>query len=205
MSLLFKLLLYVATPILLVAAVIFVIQTTLGTDDLKNCGSGPQATGDCQQVDAIVAISGGDTDARTQEAVKLFKQGWAPKLIFSGAAEDKKGSSNAAVMKQTAISSGVPASAIAIEEYGSDTAGNAAGVAKIVSDQGLESIILVTSPYHQRRAYMEFSNALGAGVKIVNHPTPTDQYWVPETWWLNPYSWYLAGTELVKLMYVKVS
>ncbi|MGD8374479.1 MAG: YdcF family protein [Candidatus Woesebacteria bacterium] len=205
MSLLIKLLMYLATPLLLVAVVIFVVQTTLGTDDLKSCNEIPQSTGECQAADAIVAISGGDTDARTQEAVKLYKQGWAPKLIFSGAAEDKKGSSNAAVMKRTAVSSGVPESAISIEEYGSDTAGNAAGVAKIVSDQGLESIILVTSPYHQRRAYMEFSLALGTGVKVINHPTTTDQYWIPEIWWLNPYSWYLAGTELVKLMYVKVS
>ena len=40
------------------------------------------------KVDAIVAISGGETDARTAEAIKLYKDGWATHIIFSGAALD---------------------------------------------------------------------------------------------------------------------
>lgn len=201
-----KPLLYIAAPFLLFIGIVFAVQTTLGIDDLKACPDGPQAVNsECKAADAIVAISGGDTDARTREAIELYKKGWSGKLIFSGAAEDKQGSSNAAVMRQTAIKAGVPESAIQIEEYGSDTAGNASGVAQIVDGQEYTRIILVTSPYHQRRAYMEFAQAMGPSVKIINHPTAYDKYWLSEVWWLNPYSWYLAITELVKMMYVKVA
>ena len=33
--------------------------------------------------------------------------------------------------------------------------------AKVINDNSVDSIILVTSPYHQRRAYTEFKKTLG--------------------------------------------
>ena len=45
------------------------------------------------KADVIVAISGGDTDARTAEAVRLYKEGWGANIIFSGAAQDPTGPS----------------------------------------------------------------------------------------------------------------
>ena len=63
--------------------------------------------GDCRKADAIVAVSGGDTNARTDEAIKLYKEGWAPLIVVSGAAAaDKTGPSNAKAMYQRAINSG---------------------------------------------------------------------------------------------------
>ena len=50
------------------------------------------------KADVIVAVSGGDTQARTEEAVKLYKDGWSHNLIFSGAALDANGPSNARAM-----------------------------------------------------------------------------------------------------------
>ncbi|HUC20495.1 MAG TPA: YdcF family protein, partial [Candidatus Polarisedimenticolaceae bacterium] len=69
-----------------------------------------------QDADLIVAVSGGETQQRTAEAVKLYKAGRANKLLFSGAAADPKAPSNAAVMRTYALRQGVPDSAIVIEE-----------------------------------------------------------------------------------------
>jgi uncharacterized SAM-binding protein YcdF (DUF218 family) len=202
----FKPLLLIATPILLGAAIITFIDTTLSVNDLKQCQQGPQTpSAQCQPADAIVAISGGDTDARTREAIALYRQGWGGELIFSGAAQDKNSISNAAVMRQQAIRAGIPAGAITIDEQAIDTAGNATGVQAIAQEQGYDRLILVTSPYHQRRASIEFQQALGPNVQLVNHPTSTDRYWQPKTWWLNPFSWSLALSELIKLGYIKAS
>src|SRR6185503_9063893 len=110
--------------------------------------------------DAIVAISGGDTEARTAEAVSLYKGGWAPHLIFSGAAADTSGPSNARAMATAAETAGVPKSAIQLDETSANTEQNATDVAAIIHNQGYHSIILVTSPYHQRRAYVVFRRAL---------------------------------------------
>jgi hypothetical protein len=49
-----------------------------------------------RHADVIVAVSGGETEQRTKEAIELYRSGYAPKLLFSGAAQDKNGPSNAA-------------------------------------------------------------------------------------------------------------
>src|SRR5207249_3203447 len=59
------------------------------------------------KADAIVAISG-DTGARTETAVRLWKQGYAPVLIFSGASQDPQSVASAELMKRAAVAAGVP-------------------------------------------------------------------------------------------------
>lgn len=206
MDLLLKLVLLCAMPLLLVVGLVWGTSWLLNIDDLSQCQATPQpASQQCAAADAIVAISGGDTDARTREAIRLYQEGWGSQLIFSGAAQDKTGISNAEAMRQQAIAAGVPSQAILIDEIASDTAGNAAGINVIAQNQQIERLILVTSPYHQRRASTEFARALGPTVTIVNHPTPEDKYWDPNYWWISPYSWYLALTEIGKLLYLNLS
>lgn len=206
MLLLAKLLLLCSGPVLLVVGAIFVVNTVLGVDDLAQCTDGPQpAHGQCRPADAIVAISGGDTAARTHEAVKLYQVGWAGKLILSGAAEDMSGPSNAEVMRRMALEEGVPDSAILVDRFALNTSGNALETNAIVKLHGLKRIILVTSPYHQRRAGLEFQKALGQEVTVLNHPASQDRGWPQANWWLNPTSWWLAGSELVKLAFITVA
>lgn len=150
--------------------------------------------------DAIVAISGGETDARTREAVDLYKAGWAPNIIFSGAAADTSGPSNARAMAEAAEQAGVPPSAIRLDEASDNTEQNASDVATIIQGQDYHSIILVTSPYHQRRAYIEFQRALGKQFTIINHSS-YDQAWRRSHWWATAYSRALTSSELQKVAY----
>lgn len=155
-----------------------------------------------QKADAIVAISGGDTQARTDKAVTLQKAGWAPTLIFSGAAQDPSGPSNAAAMRAGALEAGVSPEAIDVEELARDTLENASDTATIINDHHYKTIILVTSLYHQRRAYLEFHKLLGNDVKIINQPATGDQHWPGHSWWLHPPSLILGISEIVKTTYV---
>lgn len=152
------------------------------------------------KVDAIVAISGGETDARTAEAVQLYKDGWAPRIIFSGAALDSSGPSNAKAMANAAVAAGVPTSDILLDETSINTRANAANVAALIHTRGYHSIILVTSPYHQRRASIVFHRELGAGVAILNHSS-VDHNWRRSHWWATPYSQQLTYAELQKVAY----
>lgn len=156
------------------------------------------------KADAIVAISGGETTSRTLGAVKLYDEGYAPTIIFSGAAQDPASVSNAAAMKSIAVRAGVPSSAILIEEDSADTYENAQNVARIVNDKHITSVILVTSPYHQRRASIEFKRALGKHVKIINHST-SDENWRRSAWWKNNYSLGLTLSELQKVIFLYIS
>lgn len=188
---------------LIISGVLFIafilgLSFYLQPDDLGKCGQSPSSISGCQSADAIVAISGGDTDARAREAINLYKNSWANTLIFSGAAQDKTGPSNALVMKNIAIQSGVPESAIKLDEYAETTKQNAKNSQTIFTEMNIKSVILVTSGYHQRRAGLEFSKS-NSDIKIINHPDVNDNGW-SMWWWLTPSGWWLAGGELVKIV-----
>ncbi len=194
---------YVGGFVLIFVVLFFVLLPYyLGPNDLHNCGEKPDnadLNAKCHKSDAIVAISGGDTEARTGEAIKLYVNGWADKLIFSGAAQDKSGPSNAQAMKKQAIESGIPASNILIEENAVNTQENAANTQALIKGNNLHSIILVTSAYHQKRASLEFQKRAGGSVEVVNHPVAHDNQW-QENWYLTPSGLWLSVSELVKVI-----
>jgi uncharacterized SAM-binding protein YcdF (DUF218 family) len=175
-----------------------VLSFYLNLDDLQGCGKTPDGTKNCKVVDAIIAISGGDTEARTNEAIRLYQNGWSEVIVFSGAAQDKTGPSNAAVMKSIAISAGVPESSIYIDEYSATTKQNAIDVRDIINAHDIKSAILVTSGYHQRRASLEFSRHT-SGVAIVNHSATADSDW-SRMWFISPRGWWLATSEIAKIL-----
>lgn len=178
-----------------------VISVYLTPDDLRSCQDVSSNAG-CQKADAIVAVSGGNTSIRAAEAIRLYKAGWADTLIFSGAAKDTSGPSNAEVMRTQAIDAGVPSTDIKVEPFSQTTKENAERTKQLlveVAGGGAKRVILVTSPYHQRRASLEFKALAGDGITVVNHPTPDDPDW-SRVWWLTPRGWWLAGGELVKII-----
>lgn len=156
--------------------------------------------------DYIVVISGGDTAGRTRKGIELYKQAYAPKLLLSGDAADPKSPSNAKVMKRLAINSGVPEEDIIIEEKSKDTHENAIqSIYKLIKGGPQQQIILVTSPYHSRRARIEFQKAfenqtIEANIISVN---ADDKNW-GTFWWLNPKSIIIACFELLKLPVVVI-
>jgi uncharacterized SAM-binding protein YcdF (DUF218 family) len=156
------------------------------------------------KADAIVAVSGGDTAARTAEAVKLYKEGYSSHIIFSGAALDPNSPSNAKAMSVIAQKAGVPSSAIELDETAMDTRQNASGVARIVNKDDYRSIILVTSPYHQRRVYTLFRRSLGNNFTIINHSS-VDKEWRRSHWWATDYSRNLTISEVQKTLYELVN
>jgi uncharacterized SAM-binding protein YcdF (DUF218 family) len=151
--------------------------------------------------DAIVVISGDEQMARFQEGVSLYQRGIGTYLVFSGAAYDN-GTSNANVMRDLAIERGVPESAILEEPLGEDTWGNAVFTRQVLERHGLRSAILVTSPYHARRAKLTFDAAYaGSGISLAVHAAP-DSQWRKLSWWTQPETRRLTFTELQKLAYI---
>lgn len=181
-----------------VVIVALLIGAYLGPDDLKGCLLRPSDKTGCEKADAIIAVSGGDTAARTEEAITLYKDGWASKLVFSGAAEDTSGPSNAAVMRDIAVDAGVPREDIIIDEYSQTTKQNAEETAALLNKDSISSVILVTSAYHQRRTYLEFTH-LFKDVQIRNHPVGQDRQW-SGWWWLTPTGWFLALGEMARII-----
>ena len=116
--------------------------------------------------DAIVVLSGmleinevgdstyiewGDPD-RLFGGIALFKGGKAQKLVFTGGKMpwDKAKKTEGEVLKEYAISSGVPTEKIFVTKDVENTADEAVAVKELISP--IKRIILVTSAYHMYRA-----------------------------------------------------
>jgi uncharacterized SAM-binding protein YcdF (DUF218 family) len=178
------------------AVVIYGISTYLGPDDIARCAE--PSLGTCAPADVIVVVSGGDTNARVMEGVRLFKRGWGKRLVFSGAAADTTGLSNAQAMKEFATKLGISDSLISIEEFSRTTAENARNTNDVLKSETVKRVLVMTSAYHQRRAGLEFQAQLGPDVKVLNHPVSQDRQW-SSLWWTTTIGWWLAVGELIKI------
>lgn len=179
--------------------VIFIISTTLIISDknrlVEICPN--YKKGKCsQKIDAVIAISGGNTALRTREAIEIFKSVEAKKLIFSGANSNPKVLSDARQMANLARKQGILEEEILLEEKAQNTHQNAQFTAKIIKQNGYKRVILTTSKYHQTRARLEFEKALeGSGVEVISAPVLNDPDW-NGFWWTNSRGWYLSMSEL---------
>jgi uncharacterized SAM-binding protein YcdF (DUF218 family) len=163
---------------------------------------GPQEP--LQTSDAIVVISGDEALARYRDGIRLYRAGWAPKLVFSGAAWDGS-HSNADVMRGLAIEDGIPEAAILVDPSGDDTYGNAVHTRELLVANGLKSAILVTSPYHLQRAILTFRGVYdGTGIRVVGRSAP-DGEWRKTNWWMSSDTRALTVRELEKLGYVSLT
>lgn len=180
-----------------VAIIILGIGAYLSPDDLAGCDAPQGQSGMCRPAGAIVVVSGGDTVARTSEAIALYQAGWAPYIVFSGAAADKDGPSNAQAMKEQALAAGVPEEATVVEGESETTKQNAEQVRGLLEPMGVKDVIVVTSGYHMRRTGLEFESQLG-DTTVRRHPVSDDKHW-SDVWWMTPWGWWLAMGELVKI------
>jgi uncharacterized SAM-binding protein YcdF (DUF218 family)/glycosyltransferase involved in cell wall biosynthesis len=96
--------------------------------------------------------AGGGAQERLKQAVDLYKAGYAPWLILSsGYVYSFR---EAEVMRALAIDLGIPASAIVLEQRATNTYENVRFVDEILRDHHWSRILLVSSPYHMRRALL---------------------------------------------------
>ena len=179
--------------------VVFIVRTTLIIIDKNRLNEilPNYKKGECsQKIDAVIAISGGNTALRTREAIEIFKSVEAKKLIFSGANSNPKVLSDARQMANLARKQGILEEEILLEEKAQNTHQNAQFTAKIIKQNGYKRVTLTTSKYHQTRARLEFEKALeGSGVEVISAPVLNDPDW-NEFWWTNLRGWYLSMSEL---------
>lgn len=181
-------LILIAIPLLVVAGVIGIGWFIAPQDTLVKS-------------DAIVVVSGGDTDKRTDAGVQLFHEGWAPTLILVGAAADQ-GTSNASVMRMRAVNAGVPMAQTLVEEKSANTQQNAEFLKPLADSRDIKSMILVSSPYHTRRVKTTFGKVFGPDYQFIAQPAK-DSKWARSTWWKNRDTTNLTLNELEKTLYVK--
>jgi uncharacterized SAM-binding protein YcdF (DUF218 family) len=132
--------------------------------------------------DAIVILAGEETE-RVEYGVRLFKSGWARRdmIIMSGGPLVWK-YSWAGLMKDHAESLEVPAGKILIQDKSRSTEEDAIYTKELLKKNHIGSIILVTSPYHSRRASIIFERVLGKDIGIINASVENSWFEISD-WW----------------------
>jgi uncharacterized SAM-binding protein YcdF (DUF218 family) len=156
----------------------------------------PAALGpDYKPADVIVCLTGGK--GRIRKALELYEKGYGKILYISGTDRQVQ---MREILKELKWVGPVDDSHIILENVSTNTIENAEQVNRYVLDQGLKSVLLVTSVYHVRRAYYIFEKVLPRDVQIevswFEHG-PFDQ----EVWWTRWTGISVTVTEFFKFFY----
>lgn len=132
-----------------------------------------------QPADAIVVIGGDHKPDRIAHAVHLYEQGYAPIVILSAGTMVWEGGeyiAEAEVLRRQAISLGLPLEVILIEAVSQDTLQNAQFTRQLSESYDFDSLLLVTSTYHSRRARhlfnMVFADDFNGTISTQPAPAP---------------------------------
>jgi uncharacterized SAM-binding protein YcdF (DUF218 family) len=147
-----------------------------------------------QQADVIaIPANWDDTIIRAREGADLYNKGLA-KVVFVPRMEPMEGleetrkrgiyvPENRDLLIVILEGLGVPLTAIETSaQEVTDTWEEAQEVSNFVEQKGYTSVLLVTSKYHSRRAYLIFKDALNGKASVISIPSPYDPS-DPEQWW----------------------
>lgn len=110
--------------------------------------------------DAIIVLGAAQWDgrpspvlqARLDRGIELYRQGYAPLLVLTGGVGAGDCQSEAAVGRDYALTRGVPAGAILIEEQSRTTVQNLQQAGVLLTSREARSVLLVSDPFHMARA-----------------------------------------------------
>lgn len=147
-----------------------------------------------QRADAILVLSGGyATPARVLQAVDLYQQGYAKRIILTS--EVKPDGYEHLVARGIQLPTSLDLSLIVLKHLGvprkdvdiidgeiDSTLSELCAVKAFLDGKGWRSLILVTHQWHSRRAFNIMSLLTDRKVQIFSRPTRHDDFQV-EGWW----------------------
>jgi len=157
---------------------------------------------DLQTANAIVVLSGGD-ESRMSEALRLYNENYARMIILTETGQTLEGYSqlHSFDMRIVLLSNGVPSGNIFItDRIVSSTRDEALAVKNLMINQQMKSAIIVTDPYHTRRAFDIFKEIFkGTDIRLSIQPVH-DSWYNSRTWFLKPDGWKFTILEYIKLI-----
>lgn len=132
-----------------------------------------------------------------QEAVKAQR---LQQKDVAGALKNWDKGSGASYITQKAHELGVPSDALLTEDSSFHTRENAEYVLALLKERGMQTIILVTSPFHQKRTYLTFARVFQRheGLQILNYYAETHE-WHPSTWFFSKEHRKLVNSEIERI------
>lgn len=135
-----------------------------------------------EKADAILVFAGDPNGERVAQAVELYKKGYGKFLLMSGgpAIWHQTYADN---MRAQAKSLGVADKDILIQDRSRSTYEDAKFSLPILKAKKVKSVILVTSPYHMRRALRTTRRLYNKeNIKVIAYPVQNSEFKV-KGWW----------------------
>ena len=156
-----------------------------------------------QESDAIVVLAG-NSPYRAQHAAALYQQGWAPRVIISNEVLLSHGVETTwlSLWRSGLARLGIPDEAIIpLEQPALSTHHEAVQSRDLMLAHGWTKAVLVTDPFHMRRAATAFRAVWSpAGLELVASPAESSKYDVAG-WWLDSNKATKVIQEYVKFPY----
>ncbi len=132
--------------------------------------------------DIVISLGGGRDCLRHLYAAELYRQGLAKKVVLTGL-NFTQGDGEEKVTRRYLTNLGVAEADIVALKNMYNTRREAGAVAQLMREQGWKSALIVTDPYHTRRARYTIQRA-GPELTFVAAPLPAGPHvWQPKRWW----------------------
>ena len=181
---------------------LLIFALILGYFGLRAAGAYLIISSDLQAANAIIVLSGGD-ESRMSEALRLYNENYAKMIILTETGQTTEGYSqlHSFDMRIVLLSNGVPSGNILVtNRLVSSTRDEALSVKNLMINQQMKSAIIVTDPYHTRRAYNIF-NEIFANTNIrLSIQSVHNSWYNSRTWFLKIDGWKFTILEYLKLL-----
>jgi len=156
--------------------------------------------------DAIFVLSG-QAYERGNEAARLYKEGFAKKVICTGGNKEPNFLAMSIDLYESAITQkdlyrcGVDSSAVDTVNRGKNTDDESNVILAYCKAHHINSCIIVSSKFHTRRIKLAFKNKFEANNIVIEiHGAPSVTY-NENKWWENEYGAIALNNEYIKLAY----
>ena len=112
-------------------------------------------------------------EERLGQALLLFREGAASKIILTGTRSQEGNVSEAMAGRNYLAARGVPAEAIALDESSRTTRENLAGAKRLMAELEARRALVVSDPLHMLRSRMMWEHL---GIEARGAPTPFSRY-----------------------------
>ncbi len=143
-------------------------------------------------------------DDRTDYAIQLYKQGYSNVIFFTGGWCTYHGYYHGQHGAERAAAQGVDPASVVIDESPVTSTYDEAVLLKgfmARSPAPVRSVIVVSDPYHMRRAQWLYRQVLGPDVKLAMAPVPFEVSPYQRRWWVDAESRSYVKDEYLKLVY----
>lgn len=152
--------------------------------------------------DVIHVIAG--EDYRTEYAIKLYEQGFGEHLFFTGGWCKVHQYQHGEHAEEIALEEGVPLDAIAFDDSEVASTYMEAERLKAWIDSRpypIRSVMVVSDPFHMRRARWIYRKVLGIQIQLQMAPVPFELTPYQRTWWMDQESRKYVLEEYEKFVY----